>query len=102
MDISKFQTLMKDLYFQNDIQRGILRSAIWLGEEVGELMHELKVNPNTYNKIAIGEEMADIYAWVASLANLLEIDLETAVRQKYTANCPRCNQMPCVCKKDLP
>ena len=42
MQIKEFQQLMQDLYFHNDSQRGIYRTALWLGEEMGELMSELK------------------------------------------------------------
>ena len=102
MDIAQFQALMKELYFTNDQERGINRTALWLGEEMGELFAELKKHSNELNKVAIGEEMADIYAWVASLANLLNIDLQAAVIKKYNNVCPRCNQKPCDCKRNLP
>ena len=104
MKIKEFQQLMHQLYYSNDSQRGIMRTTLWLGEEVGELMSELKTRPEDYNKEAIAEEMADIYAWVASLANLLNIDLEQAVHQKYDPQigCPRCKQNPCNCNKNLP
>lgn len=101
MEISKFQSLMKDLYYTNDDKRGIYRTTLWLFEEVGELSHELKKIPSELDKSAIGEEMADIYAWVASLANLLDINLDTAVQLKYPNKCVKCDKNPCKCSKDL-
>jgi NTP pyrophosphatase (non-canonical NTP hydrolase) len=101
MQISEFQTLMRDLYFKNDQQRGIHRTALWLVEEMGELAHELKVEPEKIELKKVEEEMADVYAWVASLANLLCIDLESAVKAKYPSVCPKCVKIPCICKKDL-
>ncbi|UYP48161.1 hypothetical protein NEF87_004446 [Candidatus Lokiarchaeum ossiferum] len=101
MEISKFQSLMKDLYYANDNRRGIYRTTLWLFEEMGELSHELKKNSMEMDKKAIAEEMADIYAWVASLANLLDIDLDAAVQQKYPNKCLKCNKNPCKCNKDL-
>ena len=101
MEISKFQQLMKDLYFTNDNQRGIHRTSVWLVEEMGELAHELKKDLSAIDKIAVAEEMADVYAWVASLANLLEIDLNSAVTSKYPHFCVKCGQNPCKCTKDL-
>ncbi len=102
MEISTFQQLMQSLYLANDSQRGIHRTALWLGEEVGELMRELKKTPETMDHTAIAGEMADIYAWVASLANLLDIDLDQAVVSKYAEACPRCTQNPCECHRNLP
>jgi NTP pyrophosphatase (non-canonical NTP hydrolase) len=102
MQIKEFQQLMRELYFHNDSQRGIYRTALWLGEEMGELMSELKNEQKKLNLSKIAEEMADIYAWTASLANLLDINLEKAVRSKYNQGCPKCNQKPCVCQKNLP
>ena len=102
MNIREFQQLMADLYFHNDQKRGIHRTALWLMEEMGELSAELKHDQLNLNKDAIKEEMADIYAWVASLANLLEIDLNDAVSKKYPDKCLKCGENPCVCEKNLP
>ena len=102
MKIATFQQLMERLYRKNDAQRGIHRTALWLGEEVGELMRELKKTPEAMDHEAIAGEMADIYAWVASLANLLDIDLEHAVTSKYPEVCPRCSKNPCECQRNLP
>jgi len=102
MEISTFQQLMQSLYLANDSQRGIHRTALWLGEEVGELMRELKKTPENMDHAAIAGEMADIYAWVASLANLLHIDLDQAVVSKYADVCPRCAKNPCACHRNLP
>lgn len=101
MEISAFQKLMKDLYFSSDSQRGITRTALWLVEEMGELMHELKKPENQMKKSAIEEEMADILAWTASLANLLEIDLAAAANKKYPGYCIKCGHNPCTCQKLL-
>lgn len=101
MEISDFQQKMRDLYLYNDKKRGIHRTCLWLGEELGELMSELKFSIDKIDKHAAAEEMADIYAWVASLANLLEIDLQSVILSKYN-KCPKCNLDPCICEKNLP
>ena len=36
------------------------------------------------------DEFADVIAWLASLANLLEIDIEKAALKKYNNRCPKC------------
>lgn len=102
MNLDEFQQLMKNLYFHYDQQRGIHRTAIWLGEEMGELMHELKKNPASINKNAVSEEIADIFAWSTSIANLLDISIKDAIEKKYPGKCGRCYQNPCQCEKNLP
>ena len=42
MEISTFQQLMQRLYLVHASHRGIHRTELWLGEEMGELMRELK------------------------------------------------------------
>ena len=41
-------------------------------------------------------EFADVLAWVASLANQMDVDLTAAV-QRYATGCPRCAAIPCAC-----
>ena len=43
------------------------------------------------------EEFADVLAWLATIANVAEVDLTEAVARKYGAGCPGCRQSPCVC-----
>jgi len=52
---------------------------MWFIEEVGELARAIKSG----NRDNIEEEIADVAAWLVSLANLLEIDFEEAVLKKY-------------------
>ncbi len=91
--IQDFQNLMKDLYGERDRKRGIEKSLMWLLTENGELIEAfLKKNVEQ-----IHEEVADVFAWLCSVCNLLEIDLESAVWEKYPGNCPKCNSNPCKC-----
>jgi NTP pyrophosphatase (non-canonical NTP hydrolase) len=41
--------------------------------------------------------MADVLAWLATLANVRGVDLEAAVAAKYGAGCPACGSTPCSC-----
>ena len=41
--------------------------------------------------------MADVLAWLATLANIRGIDLDAAVRAKYPDACPGCGNVPCSC-----
>ncbi|MFX0038229.1 MAG: MazG nucleotide pyrophosphohydrolase domain-containing protein [Promethearchaeota archaeon] len=97
MKISEFQNLIKDLYFKQDQNRGINSTFIWLTEEIGEFARILRSKEiNTKNA---SEELADIIAWTNSLANLLNIDLESAIIKKYPGVCFKCNSNPCICEK---
>ncbi len=101
MQIREFQQLMKRLYFERDKNRGISKTFLWIVEEVGELAEALRKyqesdkNKNEIHNIAM--EIADIVAWIASLANILEIDLEDALYSKYPSVCPKCGKNPCSC-----
>jgi len=94
MRIREFQDMMKRLYFNRDSERGVTGTYDWLGEEVQELGDALKGN----NKAELEKEFADVIAWLASLANITGVDLETAATTKYDNKCPKCRHMPCECK----
>jgi NTP pyrophosphatase (non-canonical NTP hydrolase) len=42
-------------------------------------------------------EFADVLAWLVTLANIANVDLEAGLVAKYGAGCPGCRQSPCVC-----
>ncbi|GAH58079.1 unnamed protein product, partial [marine sediment metagenome] len=58
MKISDFQDLLKDLYLQKDLNRGVTSTFIWLVEEIGELATIL--NSTDVDKQKVSEEIADI------------------------------------------
>lgn len=97
MNIREFQTLIKDLYFEQDQKRGLKNSYIWLIEEIGELASVLK-KPEI-NLDEASEELSDIFAWTTSIANLLNVDLETVLNKKYPNMCIKCKSNPCLCWK---
>ena len=84
---------MRDIFFHQDHKRGAEATLLWLIEEVGELTQAIRKN----DAENISEEFADILAWLASLANVLNIDLEQSAMKKYGRGCPRCQQTPCTC-----
>ena len=71
---------MKQLYFKNDYERGVLKTTLWLFEEIGELARAI-VKDGSYEELE--EELADIIAWTVSLANILNVDLVSAINKKY-------------------
>jgi NTP pyrophosphatase (non-canonical NTP hydrolase) len=95
MRISEFQNLIRDLYFKQDQNRGIHRTFIWLIEEIGELARVLQHQEIDRDKAS--EEIADITAWTTSIANLLDINLESVLLKKYPNMCIKCKSRPCIC-----
>jgi NTP pyrophosphatase (non-canonical NTP hydrolase) len=93
IQIHEFQEMMKRLYFKRDSERGIDGTFSWLVDEVGELGEELRGT----DKEATEKEFADVIAWLASLANIMGIDLERAALNKYENKCPKCHCSPCKC-----
>ncbi len=81
MDISKFQKIISKKYEERDRHRGTARTFLWFIEEVGELATAL-ASDDEKNK---AEEFADVFAWLCTLANINEVDLEKAC-EKYTKN----------------
>ena len=77
MKISEFQQLIEDIYLDRDSQRGIDRNFVWFTEEVGELAREIRQEPR--NKERLFEEFANVFAWLSTLASLLDIDLDKTV-----------------------
>jgi len=93
MHIRQFQKMMQRIYFHRDSKRGVAGTYHWLLDEVEELGEALKAN----DKDALEDEFADVIAWLASLANITDIDLEKAALNKYDNKCPKCRQSPCKC-----
>jgi len=91
--VREFQDMMRRIYFHRDSQRGAAGTYTWLVEELGELGEALKEK----DRKAMEDEFADVLAWLASLANVVNIDLEGAAINKYDNKCPKCRQTPCKC-----
>jgi len=85
--------MMRRIYFHRDSERGAKGTNEWLADEVEELEAAVKER----DRRAMMDEFADVLAWLASLANVVGIDLETAATSKYNAKCPKCNKSPCEC-----
>lgn len=79
MNISEFQRIIAKKYEKRDRERGIPATFMWFIEEVGELATALASNDQNNKE----EEFADVFAWLCTLANITDVDLEKACR-KYT------------------
>jgi len=62
-------------------------------EEVEELGEAIQRE----DRKALENEFADVLAWLSSLANVVDIDLEKAAIKKYDGMCPKCRRAPCEC-----
>ena len=93
MHVREFQDMMRRIYFHRDSERGAVGTFDWLVEEVEELGEALKEKSTK----AMEDEFADVLAWLASLANVVNVNLETAAMTKYNNRCPKCGQTPCKC-----
>jgi NTP pyrophosphatase (non-canonical NTP hydrolase) len=84
MDIRDFQALIRERYYETDRERGVPKTFLWLTEEIGELAHALaQREKGKEDRANLEEEFADVLAWLTTIANVCEIDLEQAIRRKY-------------------
>ena len=79
MEIREFQDIIARKYKKRDQERGVSRTFMWFIEEVGELATALASEDRDNTE----EEFADVLAWLCTLANITDIDLEK-VCSKYT------------------
>ena len=94
LHIRDAQKMMKRIYFERDKRRGIDAMCKWLSDEVRELEEAI-----THEDInAIREEMADVLAWLLSLANVIGVELEDVFLKRYPNRCPKCGQSVCNCQ----
>jgi NTP pyrophosphatase (non-canonical NTP hydrolase) len=95
MTVAGFQKKIEEIYYARDSARGIARTFQWFVEEVGELARGLRDG----DQERLRGEFADVLAWLATLASLAGVDLESAALSKYGAGCPKCGGAPCNCKE---
>jgi NTP pyrophosphatase (non-canonical NTP hydrolase) len=93
VSLADLQQLIRTMYYEKDVARGIEGTFMWLIEEVGELASALRDG----SKDEMREEFADVLAWLSTIANVAEIDLGEAVRRKYGSGCPGCAKFVCQC-----
>ena len=94
LTFSEFQQLIRTMYLEKDVARGIDGTFMWLIEEVGELAAALREGSAEQQQ----EEFADVLAWLTTIANVAGVDLNAALRAKYGGGCPGCGQLTCCCE----
>jgi NTP pyrophosphatase (non-canonical NTP hydrolase) len=92
MEFAAFQQRIEDTFGQRDRARGMPSTVAWLAEEVGELAKAARKGTRAEQL----HELGDVVAWVASLANQLDLSIDEAV-ERYANGCPRCAAIPCRC-----
>lgn len=95
MTLREFQKRIADIYLSKDSARGPQGTFSWLVEEVGELSRAMRKG----DPAELEEEFADVLAWLVSLANLLDVDIEAVSVAKYSSGCPKCHATPCACSE---
>jgi NTP pyrophosphatase (non-canonical NTP hydrolase) len=94
VSLDDFQRLIRDMYYEKDIVRGVDGTFMWFMAEVGELAEALRSGTHEER---LGE-FADVLAWLTTIANVVGVDLSEAVKRKYGAGCPGCGQLVCTCE----
>ena len=92
MTLAELQSVIAATFGERDAARGIPSTIAWITEEVGELAQAVRKGTREQQV----HEFGDVVAWVASLANQLDIDLTHAL-ERYAAGCPKCHAVPCAC-----
>lgn len=93
MALADFQLLIRKMYLEKDIARGVEGTFMWFMEEVGELASALR--NGTHEEQVL--EFADVLAWLTTIANVVGVDLTEAVMKKYGSGCPGCGRFVCTC-----
>ena len=92
LTLGDLQDVIDRTYGTRDRERGVPATVAWLAEEVGELAQAVRKGTKEQQI----EEFADVIAWVATLANQMDVDLDAAMA-RYATGCPKCGQLPCRC-----
>jgi NTP pyrophosphatase (non-canonical NTP hydrolase) len=92
VELDRFQHLIADTYLERDAERGVAATVAWLAEELGELAQAVRKGSPEQQL----HELGDVLAWLASLANQLDLSLAEAAA-RYAGGCPRCASTPCGC-----
>lgn len=90
--LAELQDVIARTYGERDSARGLPAAVAWLAEEVGELAQAVRKGDDEQRL----HELADVLAWLTSIAVQLGLSLDDAA-QRYASGCPRCGAIPCVC-----
>ena len=83
MHLAEFQDAVTRTYGDRDAARGVPATVAWICEEVGELAQAVRKGTREQQL----HELGDVLAWLASLADQLDLSLEEAA-QRYVTDPP--------------
>lgn len=83
MELDEVQAVVERLYGPIDRERGIPATVAWLCEELGELAQAVRKGTREQQL----HELGDVLAWLASLANQIDLTLDDAF-QRYVDDPP--------------
>lgn len=93
LSFADLQRHIRQMYYEKDLARGVEGTFMWLMEEVGELSSALRGD----DRENLAEEFADVIAWLTTIANVADVDLNAALVAKYGSGCPGCGKLVCEC-----
>jgi NTP pyrophosphatase (non-canonical NTP hydrolase) len=86
LSVACAQEAVRRAYYERDRERGLYATFAWFVEEVGELAEALL---GKRWRDGLEEEIADVLAWLLSVANLVGVDVEKAFMRKYGGDVER-------------
>ena len=76
-ELAEVQAVVERLYGELDRERGLAPTIAWLCEELGELAQAVRKGTREQQL----HELGDVLAWLASLANQIDLSLDEAFRR---------------------
>jgi len=102
--ISQCVEHVRHMYGKINQGKCIYFACLRLNEEIGEVKNAHLFDGYWDNKVYLGTrrwsialEFADVFAWIFSIADIIEVDLEKEIRDRYGGVCKRCEKRPCKC-----
>lgn len=89
-------------YGVKNSERGVYYCLTRLNGEISELKKAQSLTSKSAQSINDYErdivlELADVFAWLIAVANVLKIDLMAAVKSRFGSGCDVCNKKTCEC-----
>jgi diguanylate cyclase (GGDEF)-like protein len=114
--LSSWQKMFQDIYgipnrivgltaYETDTRSQLLIALNRLSEEMGEVAEAIRLEH--VSPIAVSSELADVFAWMMAVANILPthlrdptFSLEQALWSQYPGRCNYCYKSKCICWND--
>jgi NTP pyrophosphatase (non-canonical NTP hydrolase) len=93
----------ENLYGPINRERGIEKALGRYFEEICEVAKAVFVDTHDSRldcdqvRARIAREFADLFAWIFGIANLVEVNIQYVIEQRYNGTCGGCGRRPCKC-----